>query len=401
MSRLNPEKLTVEFREGVTTTEPIIPRLYTLTHSDTTAELFLVIGNEFAYDNITPSRDEVLGEWVNQDEIYYYYVYLQVDGTVDNSEVFRNIVFRRELPLALEAIRYGDREFFEAHSDLDRAPIIVFFQSENPIYNKIENWGSFSDYGVDASIGAFEENANPSDVILLDAKMGDVTGDGVPDMVYLYGIKPDGPSGIFVESITIEIEDGRTKEITSITPEFNSGYNPSLFLGDFTKDSIDDIKVSIQAGGSGGYGYFYIYSFNDNNLSEIFNFNTYNEELRFIVKYSDSYKVEIGNISLDKLFIIDLSYKSYDYLAEYYDANGKLIQPVEGEVLPLSTLTPIVNNEGSNSYDLVALQRIIGTTNSDTLGYIENMISWNGLNFNSIRMFTSLLGTNLISPNSL
>ena len=44
MSRLKPEKLSVEFRKGVTTTEPIIPRRYTLTPSYITADLFLTIG---------------------------------------------------------------------------------------------------------------------------------------------------------------------------------------------------------------------------------------------------------------------------------------------------------------------------------------------------------------------
>ena len=53
MERLNPEKLYVEFRSGVTPTEPIIGRKYTLTHSDATAELFLTIGIEYAYDQIT------------------------------------------------------------------------------------------------------------------------------------------------------------------------------------------------------------------------------------------------------------------------------------------------------------------------------------------------------------
>jgi len=47
MSKLNLEKLSVGFREGVTSTSPIVPRRYTLTHSDITAiaELFLTIGS--------------------------------------------------------------------------------------------------------------------------------------------------------------------------------------------------------------------------------------------------------------------------------------------------------------------------------------------------------------------
>ena len=63
MSKLNPEKLSVEFKDGVTSTEPILGRRYTLTHSDITAELFLTIGLTYAYDKIDAMRDEVLGEW--------------------------------------------------------------------------------------------------------------------------------------------------------------------------------------------------------------------------------------------------------------------------------------------------------------------------------------------------
>ncbi|MDD3173953.1 MAG: staygreen family protein [Herbinix sp.] len=147
MSKLNTKKLSVEFRDDVTTTEPIIPRRYTLTHSDITAELFLTIGENYAYDKITAMRDEVLGEWVNIGGSYFYYAYLNVDGESGQSMVVvRNFVFRRELPLALEAIRYGDRLLFNKHKELDYAPIIVFFISSNPEFNKVENWGTFSKY---------------------------------------------------------------------------------------------------------------------------------------------------------------------------------------------------------------------------------------------------------------
>lgn len=145
MRRLNPEKLSVEFREGATPTDPIIPRRYTLTHSDATAELFLITGEEFAYDQVTSMRDEVLGEWVRRKGIYYYQVYLMVDGEKGIS-IIRDYVFRRELPLALEAIRYGERRFLMAHPELNIAPIIVFFQSKDRKYNKVEYWGTFSYY---------------------------------------------------------------------------------------------------------------------------------------------------------------------------------------------------------------------------------------------------------------
>lgn len=149
MNKLNPKKLSVEFRKGVTPTEPVIPRRYTLTHSDITAELFLTIGLGYAYDKINVMRDEVLGEWVKKEEGYFFYVYLYVDGKLGPMvTAIRNHIFRRELPLALEAIRYGDREFFSAHPELNDSPIIVHFMSINPQFNRTENWGTFSLYRI-------------------------------------------------------------------------------------------------------------------------------------------------------------------------------------------------------------------------------------------------------------
>lgn len=399
MSDFNPDKLSVEFRKGVTTTEPIIPRCYTLTHSDITAELFLTIGLTYAYDKIDDiMRDEVLGKWVKKDENYLYYVYLHVDCSLGyKAAAIRNMIFRRELPLALKAIRFGDRKFFNVHPELNNVPIIVFFMSKYPKLNKIENWGTFSNYNV---IPKRESNLFRENNYLLDVKIGDVTGDGILDKVSVYG-KKQAPSEIFADNITIVIEDGRTHKIYTITPKFNSGYNSSVFLGDFTKDNINDIKISIDSGGSGGYGFFYIYSFNGNIFKEIFNFDDYNSYYKFKVDYADFYRVNISSSMLDKLFILDISYKGYDYLSQYYSENGKLKAPVQGEVLALSTLLPIVNNEKLNYYDLLAFQRIIGTSNSDTLGYIQNFLSWDKEKFASLKMLAAITGTALISPYSL
>ncbi|MDF2615827.1 MAG: hypothetical protein K0Q47_482 [Sedimentibacter sp.] len=148
MSRLNPEKLYVEF-VSVTPTAPIIPRRYTLTHSDITADLYLTIGLDFAYDKLNFMRDEVLGEWLLNNLNYVYYVYLYVDSnSIPAVTAIRDAVFRKELPLALEAIRYGDNEFFNAYPELNYVPIIVYFLSTDPLYNKVENWGTFSDYNI-------------------------------------------------------------------------------------------------------------------------------------------------------------------------------------------------------------------------------------------------------------
>lgn len=146
MEKLNPEKLYVKYGPDTTTTEPIIGRKYTLTHSDITADLFLTIGLEYACDEINKMRDEVLAEWQTYEGNPLLYVYVYVGQFGPAITAIRDTIFRRELPLALEAIRYGDSEFFMEYPQLDSAPIWIYFDSSNPDYNKFEYWGTPKDY---------------------------------------------------------------------------------------------------------------------------------------------------------------------------------------------------------------------------------------------------------------
>ena len=148
MSNFNPGRLKVEYRDGVTATGPFIPRNHTLTHSDLTGELFLTIGTQFAWDTInTKMRDEVLGEWKKQGNMVYYNVYVLINKEDDlEMATRRNEVFRRELPLAITAIRYGDRDLFALYPQLDNAPVVVNFMSTYPHLSKQECWGTFSNF---------------------------------------------------------------------------------------------------------------------------------------------------------------------------------------------------------------------------------------------------------------
>ena len=149
MSNFSPERLFVEYRDGVTATEPVISRHHTLTHSDDTGDLFLTIGTQFAWDKVNPElRDEVLGEWKTDGHFLYYNAYVIVNKQNQDFETAmrRYEVFRRELPLALTAIRYGDRLLFERYPVLDNALIIMNFMSTYPQLYKQEVFGTFSSY---------------------------------------------------------------------------------------------------------------------------------------------------------------------------------------------------------------------------------------------------------------
>lgn len=150
MSRLNPEKLKITFLPPTTTHSPLTPRCYTLTHSDLTGVLFLTIANEFNHRQLKGwqtriMRDEVLAEWLKKEKIYSLHLYCQISGGIGSLK-FRDQIFRQELPLVLEAFRYGDQIFFSKNHFLDRAPIWVHFLSKKEKYNKIEEWGFPEDY---------------------------------------------------------------------------------------------------------------------------------------------------------------------------------------------------------------------------------------------------------------
>jgi hypothetical protein len=202
---------------------------------------------------------------------------------------------------------------------------------------------------------------------------GDVNGDGILDNVFLTGIKtPDSP---FIQNITLVIQNGITGTFNRIVLKENAGYNPRIFLGDFTGNKVQDIQVTIDSGGSGAFIYSYIYSDVNNVPKLLFDSDTYNNTYIYAVKYLDNYKVEVISLKNNVKYIIDIEYKGKDYLNEIYDVNGRLKEPIEGFVNPVSGLYPVdFNRDGV--YELLAYQKIAGRYNADALGYIQNQLDW-------------------------
>ena len=230
-------------------------------------------------------------------------------------------------------------------------------------------------------------NMNPPNVVSF--ARGDVTGDRVPDNIYLTGIMtPDSP---FIQNITLLVQDGRSGELTSVPLRENAGYNPTVFLGDFTGNGVDDIFISIATGGSGGIMYHYIYSFVDNTAQLLFDFSVYNEQYQYEVTYQDYYKVEVVSMINNKKYIIDISTKGTEYLNEIYDENGKLKSPITGFVNPLSGLYP-VDFDSNKRYELLAYQKIAGRYNADSLGFVLNTLAWLDNRFVLQNRYVAIIG---------
>jgi len=159
VTRLIPEKLHVKYLSGATVDAPAAPRLYTLTHSDSTGDLFLSIGPCYDKKQISGlytrlMRDEVLAELKEDSEGLSLNVHCHVSGGfVFGRAKWRYNIFCSELSLALEAIRFGDKGFFDSDTRLDKTPVLVHFKSTDSKFNKTEKWGSLKDYKLQTDVG--------------------------------------------------------------------------------------------------------------------------------------------------------------------------------------------------------------------------------------------------------
>jgi magnesium dechelatase len=157
MGTLDPRRLRVAFAPGTSTDLLLLPRVYTLTHSDRTGDLFLTVGPEVDRRQISGwytrlLRDEVTAEWVadghpDQKRSCRLEVQCHVSGgfTVGSAS-WRWGILHQHMPLAIQALRYGDRLLFTVNPELDAAPVFVRFRSNRPQYAVTEAWGEIGDY---------------------------------------------------------------------------------------------------------------------------------------------------------------------------------------------------------------------------------------------------------------
>lgn len=149
MEKLNPNKVFVQYRDKINPYEPVEDRKYTITHSDITAELFVSIGESYAADQITQMRDEVTISWIpsENDEGWSLLGAVVVSGQgIEGDAAIRNKIFYNEMPTALQALRLADRFLFNQDPSLDNTPVIIYFISDDPEYDKVYNFGVIGDY---------------------------------------------------------------------------------------------------------------------------------------------------------------------------------------------------------------------------------------------------------------
>ncbi|MCA0989332.1 hypothetical protein [Guptibacillus algicola] len=209
---------------------------------------------------------------------------------------------------------------------------------------------------------------------LIDQQVGDVTGDGIPDVVSLTGTNPF-PDTPLVDQVVLTIKDGRDHNEVSFALPGSSGYNPTLYLGRFTSQNVKEILVRTDSGGSGGITYDFLYSYDQQNLRLLFDNESFTNAFTYTVKYLDYYQAEIRNETLNKTYIVSLLYKGEEYLSEIYNSDGKLKEPISGYVNAPGGVYPI-DYQRDGIDELLVYQRVVGRYNADGLGVLSTPLQW-------------------------
>jgi hypothetical protein len=149
---LDPKRLPVSYLIGAAPDKLDLTGRYALTHSDTTGELFLSVGDQYNMRQISGvytslMRDDILAELVSDNDRLGLRVCCDVGGgLVTGTAKWRNDIVHAESPLIMEPIRFINRTLLSTTTDLDQTPVKVFFQSSSPRYSRIEDWGVIGDY---------------------------------------------------------------------------------------------------------------------------------------------------------------------------------------------------------------------------------------------------------------
>jgi len=220
-------------------------------------------------------------------------------------------------------------------------------------------------------------------------QFSDVTGDGIADGIFLIATKlNDSP---LLNNMSLVVQNGFTHEISVYHLKKVAGYNPTIWTGDLTGDRVDDILVTVQSGGSGAIVYAYVFSFISGKLGKIFDSIKFHEDRQYEVKYGNFAEVVVTSRNPNMRYILNIQYKGKEYLDEIYNRNGKLKEPIEGWVDPISGIYPI-DLAGDGKYSLLTMEQIAGRYHADSLGFVENVLNWNGLAFESVRQQVAING---------
>jgi hypothetical protein len=197
----------------------------------------------------------------------------------------------------------------------------------------------------------------PADTYVFDSKRVDVTGDGIADDVVLTGEKQG--KNPYVQNISVAVKDGHNNKylMTSIGT-LNTGLDPKLFIGKFSKNGSNDILVSLATGGSGGVYQYSLLTDQNNQLTALVSQKELNQGLALETQCLSELKLKIMDKNTGYTTSIDLHKGLADYeRMGIYNSKGKLLKDPMILVDGFGVLKPEYDSI-NGVYDLHGIQSI-------------------------------------------
>lgn len=214
---------------------------------------------------------------------------------------------------------------------------------------------------------------------VLDCKREDINNDNIIDNIMLIGYKKDGVQSHFSVDIEIMVQDGKNKKYNRLqVGEVRSGFGGRLFVGDFNGDNFPEALTILNTGTYGEIPLYSLTSLFKDTAKPLFNQKSFSMGLNFDITFVDKFRVSIFNKELSKFFTLDVRNKRYSYVeCDIYDKSGEVKRIVKGQCSGYEELTPIdIDKDGV--YELKGIQRIVGFSNNDTIGYIKSIWKFKG-----------------------
>lgn len=221
----------------------------------------------------------------------------------------------------------------------------------------------------------------PRDYQIGDVAVGDVTGDGICDVVFLIGEKY-APDSYYLKEHRIALIDGASLAETTLSLGADSGgYEGELTLGKVSTTKAQDILVGLPTGGSGGITNYYLISCAEGKPTILAGPDVLTEGLHFQVSLMDDFIVSVKNGELDKIYLLDLKElpSSEDTLSEVYkdiySASGKLLKPEGGFVDP-SSMVELGDIDGDGISELIGYHSIWVVYHANSIGIARPLWKW-------------------------
>lgn len=238
-----------------------------------------------------------------------------------------------------------------------------------------------------------------NNIYLLTAASDEVTGDNAVDAVLLVGVKTTEQDR-FAQNIDIIVRDGKSgRFVTASLPDV-SGYESSLFIGDFDGDKVNDVMVTAPSGGSGGSTNHTIAAFPGFVPSVLFS-NKDNTGTTFSGHFLDNFQMELVNDATGRKTRVDIAGAKSRYIESgVYSANGKLLKSITPYAYPYGSLKPVdLNQDGT--YELKGVQKVVGTNNADAVAHVYSYWQYNssqGWILQQLEVASLLLGLSQENP---